>query len=248
MPLSKPVNVLIVDDQPAIRKYVQTLVTKEAGFKIVGSCGSVNEACLLIALNEPDLLLLDISLPDGTGFDILAKFPDLSLKVIFLTAYHEHAVRAFRFGAIDYLLKPIVDTEFKEAIDKALQSLPIAKDQFTLAHNGFKNGVHTRLVLRSQSGMQIVEVKDIIYCKSDSGYTQFYLTGEKTILTSKYIKEYEDILPAKKFMRPHQSYIVNIDFIDSYHKEGYLLLKNKAKIPVAVRRKEDVIDYIKNIH
>jgi two-component system LytT family response regulator len=245
MPLTKPVNVLIVDDQPAIRKYVQTLVAKEPGFNIVGSCGSVNEASVLIALNEPELLLLDISLPDGTGFDILAKFPDMSLKVIFLTAYQEHALKAIKFGALDYLLKPIVEDEFKVAINKAL---PITKDQFDLAHNGFKNGVHNRLVLRSQNYIQIVAVNDIIYCKSDSGYTSFFLADGRTVLTSKYIKEYEEVLPAKKFIRPHQSYIVNLDFIDRYHKEGYLLLKNNIKIPVSVRRKEDVIDYLKGIH
>jgi two-component system LytT family response regulator len=190
-------------------------------------------------------LLLDISLPDDSGFDILAKFPDRSLKVIFLTAYQEHAIKAIKYGALDYLLKPIVEDEFKVAINKAL---PITKDQFDLAHNGFKNGVHNRLVLRSQNYIQIVAVNDIIYCKSDSGYTNFFLADGRNVLTSKYIKEYEEVLPAKKFIRPHQSYIVNLDFIDRYHKEGYLLLKNNIKIPVSVRRKEDVTDYLKGIH
>jgi two-component system LytT family response regulator len=245
MPSAKTMKVLIVDDQPAIRHYIQGLVRKEPGFTIVGACGTVNEASVLISLNEPELLLLDISLPDGTGFDILAKFPDLQLKVIFLTAYQEHALRAIKFGALDYLLKPIVEQEFKEAINKAL---PITKDQFDLAHNGFKNGVHNRLVLRSQNYIQIVDVNEIMYCKSDAGYTQFFLTDGRNVLTSKYIKEYEEVLPAKKFFRPHQSYLVNIHFIDRYHKDGYLVLKNSTKIPVSVRRKEDVLMYLKSIH
>jgi two-component system, LytTR family, response regulator len=241
MPLTQPVNVLIVEDQPAIRKYVETLIAKEPGFKMVGSCGSISEASVLVALNDPHLLLLDINLPDGTGFDILAKFPDLSLKVIFLTAYQEHALKAIKFGALDYLLKPIVEEEFKVAINKAL---PFTKDQFDLVQKGFKNGVHNRLVLRSQNYIQIVDVNDIIYCKSDAGYTQFFLSDGRNLMTSKYIKEYEEMLPAKKFIRPHQSYIVNLQFIDQYHKEGYLLLKNKTEIPVSVRKREQVLEYL----
>ena len=245
MALSAIVKVLIVEDQPAIRNYIKLLVEKRVKLILVGACGTVKEALQLINDTNPDLLLLDINLPDGTGFDILTNSSWFQFKVIFLTAYHEHALRAIKFGALDYLLKPIVDDEFQAALDKVFQSLPISREQFTVVKNEFKNGVHNRLVLRSQTYLQIVDIDDIIYCKSDAGYTQFFLSGDKNIIISKYIKEYEEILPAKKFLRPHQSYIVNLAFIDRYHKEGYLLLKNNIKIPVSVRRKEDVIDYLK---
>lgn len=232
-------RVVIVDDHYAIREDAEVLLSPMKQFMVVGSCSSVQEAIAVIKETNPDLLLLDISLPDGTGFDILEQIPDRKFKVIFLTAYEEHALKAIKVGALDYLLKPLNEEEFKKALNKVLDLPELESRQVATAKSQFKE--NSRLVLSSQEHLQIVELSDIIYCQSDAGYTTFYLVGDKKIVTSKYIKEYEEFLPPDQFLRSHASFVVNIKYIDRYHKDdGYLLLRTGTKIPVAARRKETV--------
>jgi two-component system, LytTR family, response regulator len=241
LPLSQQVRVVIVDDQPAIRKDAATLIQQQPGFIVAGACGSVQEALELIPSISPDLLLLDISLGDGTGFDVLQKLSTHSFKVIFLTAYQEHAIRAIRYGALDYLLKPIDQQELQQALAKVL---PAGFEQVSIAQQQFsQQAPPNRIVLRSQQYMQVVKLSEIVYCHSHEGYTTFYLNDERKVLTSKHIKEYQDILPASLFLRPHQSYLVNNRFIDKYHKDGYLILRNGVEIPVAMRRRETITEF-----
>lgn len=249
MTLSSLVRVVIVEDQPVIRNDILSLTQKQPGFIVVGSCGSVHDALILIPSTNPDLLLLDITLTDGNGFDILQKLSPVTFKVIFLTADNKYAIKAIKYGALDYLLKPIDEDEFKSALDKVLQSYPVKQEQVTIAQQQLENNTpHDRLVLRSQQYLQIVSFAEIIYCQSDSGYTTFHLADGRQVLTSKYIKEYEELLPANIFLRPHQSYVVNSRYIDRYHKDGYLILKDSTQIPVSSRRKDAVIEYLTGIH
>jgi two-component system LytT family response regulator len=244
-----PVRTVIVEDQPAIRKDIHTLVKKQSGFAVVGTCGSVREALTLISATSPDLLLLDISLPDGTGFDILKNISSIPVRVIFLTAYGEHAIKAIKIGVLDYLLKPLDEIELRMALDKVWQLQVIDSRQVSVAERESREtNVSNRLALRSQEFLQIVELDEIMYCHSVSGYTTFYLTDGRKVLTSKYIKEYEELLPAPSFLRPHQSYLVNQHFIDKYYKDyktSYLRLKNGVEIPVSFRRREEIMDLLK---
>lgn len=242
MSSANPLRVVVIDDQPAIRRSVELLLEPMEQFILVGSCSSVQEALVAIPASNPDLLLLDINLGDGTGFDLLNSLPDRKFKVIFLTAYEEFALKAIKTGALDYLLKPIVQSEFEAALLKVSESAPYEQATGTASRKSLKE--HSRLVLSSQQHLEVVELKDIIYCQSDSGYTTFYLTNKK-VVTSKYLKEYEEFLPEDQFLRTHQSYIVNISFIDRYHRDGYILLQNGVKIPVATRRKEMIKKYLK---
>jgi two-component system, LytTR family, response regulator len=242
------IRVVIIDDEPAIRKDVQTLMQQQPGFMVVGACGSVQEATIIIPATQPDLLLLDIQLLDGTGFDILQSL-EQPCKVIFITAYHDYALKAIKFGALDYLLKPLDEEELKTALDKIRKSdiQQPQKDQLDIARQSFQQGgLQNRIVLRSQQYLQVVPFLEIIYCHSDTGYTTFFLTDNRKIVVSKSIKEYEELLP-DYFMRPHQSYLVNHHFIDRYHKDGYLVLRNNAEIPVSTRRKDYVIEYLTGV-
>jgi two-component system LytT family response regulator len=239
------IRVVIIDDEPAIRKDTQALVQQHPGFIVAATCGSVQEARVLIPATQPDLLLLDIELQDGTGFDILQEM-ELSCRVIFITAWHDYAIRAIKYGALDYLLKPLDADELKAALDKVRQASLARPEQqqLLLAKQSFQQGgIQNRIVLRSQQYLQIVPFDEIIYCQSDAGYTTFFLTDQRKIVVSKSIKEYEELLPAW-FIRPHQSYLVNHNFIDRYHKDGYLVLRNGVEIPVATRRKEIIIEYL----
>jgi two-component system LytT family response regulator len=248
MTLSSPVRVIIIDDQQATIKDLQLLMQENHGFIVVGSCGSVKDALVLIPASRPDLLLLDITLSDGTGFDILQQTETTNFKVIFLTAHGEHAIRAIKFGALDYLLKPIDKNELSQALDKVLQSGPAHPDQFNIAQQQFRAmNMPDRIVLHAQDYMQIVELNEIVYCHSDTGYTTFHFADGSKMLTSKYLKEYEEILPATSFLRVHQSFMINTRFIARYHKEGFLIMKNGAEVPVAARRKEFINQYINGI-
>jgi two-component system LytT family response regulator len=242
------IRVVIIDDEPAIRKDTQSLMQQQPGFVVVGMCGSVQEANIIIPATQPDLLLLDIQLPDGTGFDILQSL-QTPCKVIFITAYHDHALRAIKYGALDYLLKPLDKEELETALAKLGQSnvAQPQQDQLSIARQSFQQGaLPNRIVLRSQQYLQVVPFEEIMYCQSDAGYTTFFLTGNRKIVVSKSIKEYEELLPAY-FMRPHQSYLVNHHFIDRYHKDGYLVLRNDTEIPVSTRRKDFVNEYLTGI-
>lgn len=242
------VRVVIVEDQPTIRKDVTDLLEKMDGFVVVGACGSVKEARTIIPATRPDVLLLDVTLEDGIAFDILQDYTLLPFKVIFLTAFPDHAIQAIKVGAVDYLLKPVDKTELRNALVKVQHTLPAKAAHAGAGHLPFKDQSKFRhIVLRSADYSQIVDLDTIVYCTSDSGYTTFFLTDGKKVITSRYIKEYEELLTASLFIRPHQSYMVNFRFIDRYHNEGHLVLKDGTIIPVATRRREEVKELINNL-
>jgi len=243
-------RVLIVDDEPIIRKDLEALLKPYSDFIVVGTCGSVTEAKILINATQPDLLLLDIQLSDGTGFDLLQSLEKISFHTIFITAFNEYAIKAIKYGALDYLLKPIDELELKDALEKVKagrkealevrESLEVAR-----AHmNSDNKAIRSRIVLRSQYFLQVVAFDEIIYCQNDGGYTHFHLVDKRKIVVSKSIKEYDELLPRQLFLRPHQSYLVNVSFIDRFHKEGYLILKGGQEIPVSTRKKEHVISFL----
>jgi len=197
---------------------------------------------------KPDLLLLDIGLPDGTGFDILEQMPTQS-KVIFLTAHHEFAIRAIRYGAIDYLLKPFNPDELREALQRVISAQPLLQEQIAITLHSFrKNKGQDHLALRSQQFVKIVAVNDICYLHGDNGCTTVFLNGGKQVVTTKFLKEYEELLPDTSFVRTHHAYLINGSYIDRYHpKEGLLRLKDGTQIPVSVRKKEMVDNYFKTL-
>jgi len=241
------IRTLIVEDQPNVLNEIRFLVEHQKGFIVSAACGTVKEARQLVASIQPDLLLLDIHLPDGTGFDVLNDSAKECIT-IFLTAYDKHAIRAIKCGALDYLLKPIDESEFSLALSKAAQLFPVKAEQINIASRHHKNQTRNRLVLRSHDFLQVVEIDQIVYCQSDAGYTTFYLNDKQQVLVSKTLKEFEDILTGPLFLRPHQSYLINTNYIDGYDREGYIHLKNHTqRIPVAVRRKEAVMEFFNQL-
>lgn len=244
-----PLRVIIVEDLALLRQGLEDLLQEQPGFTVIGSCSTVHEALALIHDTKPDLLLLDIGLPDGTGFDILEHMSPARPKVIFLTAHQEYAIRAIRYGAIDYLLKPLDPVEFKESLQRVTNAQPLLEEQIAITLQSFrKKELQDRLALRSQQFVQIVEVKNICYMHGDTGYTTVFLNGGKKVVTTKILKDYEEILPDTSFLRTHQSYLVNEFYIERYHpKEGLLYLIDGTKIPVSDRKKEMMDLYIKKL-
>lgn len=244
-----PFRVIIVEDLTLLRQDLEYLLAQQPGFTLVGSCGTVHEALILIQTTKPDLLLLDIGLPDGTGFDILEHMYPAHPKVIFLTGHSEHAIRAIRYGAIDYLLKPLDADEFSEALQKVTHAQPLLEEQITIALQSFrKNKQEDNIAFRSHLCVQIVKVKDICYLQADNGCTTVFLNGGNKVVTTKSLRDYEELLPGASFLRIHHSYLINGSYIARYlPKEGLVNLKDGTQIPVSVRKKEILDHYFKTL-
>ncbi|WGH75173.1 LytTR family DNA-binding domain-containing protein [Tenacibaculum tangerinum] len=238
---------LIVEDKEYIRKALCNLLELlDTEITVLGECESVKDATVVANACRPELVFLDINLTDGTGFDFLAQTEHLTFKVVFITAYEEHALRALKFGAVDYLLKPVDIDELKVAIQKVTQ-LPISqhKKQVQIAKQAWNNE-DSKLILSLHDSFQVIDLNELLFCESDKGYTTFYCSDNKKYMVSKTLKEFEERLSKANFTRPHQSYMVNLKFIDKYDKTGVIHLKCGKKIPVSSRKKEHFLNIFLN--
>jgi len=236
------IRALIVEDEMYIRKgFITMLNTLDFDIEILGECESVKDATVVANACKPDLVFLDINLIDGNAFEFLENTKNLDFKVIFITAYEEYALKALKNGAVDYILKPADIDELEAAIKKVTTETTNSKNNYTIVKEQLIDNKKERLVLKTQEGFQIIDYNNLVYLESDKGYSTFYMENNKHFLASKPIKEFESQLPASKFLRVHQSYIINMNFVDKYDKTGYVYLKTGKTIPVAVRRKDDFL-------
>jgi len=233
---------LLVEDKERIRKgLIHLLNSIDEDVEVIGECASVQDAVVVIKACRPELIFLDINLPDGTGFDVLTQTPELNYKVIFVTAYEEYALQALKAGAVDYLLKPVDIEELKTALSK-VRALPVEtqQKQISEAKKVFYHDSDS-LVLSFKDSFQVINLQDLMYCESDKGYTSFHLSNGKKYLASKPLKDFEAQLDLPHFTRPHQSFIVNLKFVDRYDKSGTIHLKNGLNIPVSTRKRDSFI-------
>ncbi|MEH7888702.1 LytTR family DNA-binding domain-containing protein [Elizabethkingia meningoseptica] len=239
------ISVAIIEDEPAIRKEINYLIQQEADTELIGWSDSVQTAVKLITEKQPDVILMDIQLRDGTAFDLLRKLSPIPQNIIFITAYNHFAIKAIKYGALDYLLKPVDQTELKEALERYRRKVnnnPQWMQQLSLAQDSMNTGeLPETIALNSVHQVRIVPVQDIIYCKGDGPYTFFFLNDGTKELISKPLKHYEELLPAPHFLRTHQSYLVNRSFISGVNRSEYIVLKNKEEIPISLRRKNAIL-------
>jgi len=241
------IRTLIIDDEPLIRENTEELLRAHPDIIVVGVGGSKAEGAILLKTTRPDLILLDIQLGDGTGFDLLENTNFESLAVIFITAYNDQAIRAIRVGALDYLLKPLDEEELATALDKvrAIKGTTAPPEQLVLARKHLQDAASTdRIALREQHSVHIVPHKDIIYCAADRSYTHFHLVGGRTLIISGALKDFADVLPESRFFRAHHSYLVNTLYVTRYDKSGVLHLAGGSEVPVAVRKRDEVLQYL----
>jgi two-component system LytT family response regulator len=245
-------NVAIVDDELSVRNTIKKLRTGLfPDIKITSSEGTLETAFNAISGNPPDILFLDIELPDGNGFDLLKMIPDINFKVIFITGHQEYALDAIKVSAVDYILKPIQDDELLSAVEKAREAINHEDEQLkflALSENLHNKKVLKRIILHTSDHLQLVSVNDIINAEADSNYTTFRIAGGKKIMVSRTMKEFDEMLSGSGFIRTHQSHLVNINYIDRFVKKdgGYLQLTDGTKIPVSPNLKKKVILSIRN--
>ncbi len=233
---------LLVEDKEHIRKgLLRLLELTDSAIQVVGECGTVADAVVVANACKPELIFLDINLIDGTAFDFLEQTENLTFKVIFITAYEEYALKALKAGAVDYLMKPVDVDELKTALEKVRRiPLEVQKQQLKTTRQVYDND-DDNLILSLQDSFQVIDLKQLLYCESDKGYTTFYLDNGKKYLASKSLKEFEAQLLKNAFTRPHQSFMVNLKYIDKYEKSGVIHLQNGTKIPVSSRKKDQFV-------
>jgi len=243
---------ILVDDLPAVLTLLERDITvAHPDIAILGKASGVVEAAKLLRKEQPDILFLDIMLGDGTGFDILEIFPDLKSKIIFVTASDEFAIRAFKFAAIDYVLKPYPEEDLKNAIYKAKQQIQPGSEQLRVLKDSIAapNQRPKKISLHTLEKIVVVDLDDIVRCQSDNNYTEFFFHDGTKILVTKTLKSYSNMLKNYQFLRVHQSHLVHLKYVKAFIKSdgGYLILKNKQTVPVSVRKRAEVIEALNTI-
>lgn len=245
---------VIIDDIENIRKKNSAIIKANCpSVTIIGEADSVESGVKLIKQLSPDLVFLDVEMPDGTGFDLLQKVKPISFKVIFITGYEDFAVKAFRFSAIDYLLKPLDPDDLTEAVKKAESSLN--KEVFDMKlSNLFANLERPKnlqnLILKTADRIYSVNIQDIVNCESDKNYTTFHFINAPKLVVSTNLKEYETLLTPHNFFRTHQSHLINMAYFDHFIKTdggNTIVMKNKITIPLSVRKKEEFMVLLENL-
>ncbi len=238
-------KVLIVDDEEYVRLALKEMLKWNCSdIEQVVLAESIAEGINAIEKDMPDLVFLDICLSDGKGFDLLKQLKEIPFKVIFITAYEEYAVSAFKFSAIDYLLKPIDVDELSLAVNRAKQT--IEKENTKVLTDAFlknQESSQKKIALKTAEAIYLIDVKDIIRCNSDGNYTTFFIKDDKNVVVSRTLKEFAELLEPYGFIRTHQSHLINVDFIEKYDKRsgGFVVLKDSAVIPVSTRKKDELL-------
>lgn len=248
----KKISIGIIDDEfdarRIIRKYIERYV---ADFEIVFEIDDVEAAVNSINIHQPNLIFLDINLINGTGFDIIDQLTEFVPQIIFTTAYDEYAIKAFRYHALDYLLKPIDPTHFKEAIQKVRMKTTdeiISHTEDILRQREEKNLNNKKLVIPCSEGFKLINQEQIIYFQADASYCKIYLDNNKNIIISKPLKYFADKLELEQlFIRSHKSFLVNKKFIQEFSQSngGELKLINGEIIPVSRNKKNETIETLK---
>lgn len=240
----------IVDDEFQSRNFLNKMLEQYfPEIKVVGQASTVEEALVGIKKYNPNIVFLDIQMKEETGFDLLNRLTEINFALIFTTAFDKYALKAFRFNAIDYLLKPIVIGELIEAVNKAEQrTSPIqspSKQQVEQLYQDIKNPqkIHDKIAVPTAEGFVIIPVNEIVYCQANSNYTEFYLTDKKCIVSSYTLKQYDEMLTAQSFFRAHRSYLINLAHVKLYRRGegGEIVMSNGHEIELSRTHKDEFL-------
>ena len=237
-------TVIIEDEERNINALKGIIEVQCPQLQISGTAGSITESLSLLARIKPDLVLMDVELTDGLSFEILNQMEKWDFDIIFITAFNLYAVNAFRFAAIDYLLKPVNPFELKEAVERAEEKKLYCNMQlqidFLLNNLSSSKSKIQRIALPTMEDILFVNIEDIITIEAAGSYSVFQLVGDKKITVSKLLREYDDLFKGDPFIRVHNSSLVNIAHVKQYVKGrgGHVVMNDDRKIEVSARRKD----------
>ena len=244
------IRTVIVDNEPAIVQGLKQMLNRLCPqIKIIGTAFDLAQAKYLLTIKPVDLVFLDVKLGDGNSFTLLDQLDSVDFQVIFITAYDQFAVNAFRCSALDYLVKPIDEEDLLRSVSKAEKAIYASNLQLRLQNLIYQqqnNDAGKTIVLNTAEAHHVVHIKDIVLCEANGNYTLFHLANVPNILMSQTLKNYELLLSQYNFFRCHQSYLVNLNAIIRFEKKdgGSLVLENGASIPVSNRKKDRLLELL----
>ncbi len=247
------IKAIVIDDETNNQELICNLLSSYAdNIQVAAVAGSVESGYQAIVEHQPDLVFLDIQMPDGTGFDLLKKFEKVNFKVIFVTAHQEYAIEAFKYSALDYLLKPLSPSNLISAIKKVEESFN--SDELNLKLKTLLSNItepaktKRKIVLKTMERIYSVDLNDVIRFESDGGYTKVYLLDGKRIMVSRTMKEFDDLLTDVGFLRVHNSHLINMNYLFCFEKtEGHIVMKDDSIVPVSNRKKEQLLELLNMI-
>lgn len=241
-------NAIIVDDEEKSRNTLRNFLARYCpDIHLIDEADGVETGFAAVRKHQPDAVFLDVEMKDGTGFDLLNLLKPVNFKVIFITAFNSYALKAFDFSAVDYLLKPLDPARLVEAVNKLKNNTQndfINKKLEALLEN--KKSLE-KIALPESDGLVMIKIKDIIRCESESNYTRFYLRDGKTHLSTRTLKDYDEMFSGLNFCRIHKSHLINTDFVSRYIKGegGSIVMDDNTELEVARRRKDDLLLMLK---
>ena len=250
------ITAVLIDDDQNLRSGMKQLLSRYAPeIVIIGEAESVKSGVDVMDNLQTQVVFLDIQMTDGTGFDVLEQIAQRKGKstshIVFITAHEQYAIKAFRFSALDFLLKPVDPDELEKVIEK-IKNVLVKNDDYAhidLLLENIRKKVDNfkRIALSNSDGIHLFEVSDIIRCESEDNYTKFFIKNSKPILISKTLKEYEDLLTEHGFERIHQSHLINIAYLKSYIKKdgGYVVMADDTNLPISQRKRESLQEILK---
>lgn len=245
---------VIIDDESRSRETLQEMLKLYCpSIEVVAEGMDVQSGVSVIRSHKPSLVFLDIKMPDGSGFDVLRQLMPINFKLIFITAYEEYAIKAFKFNAIDYITKPMDPDELQQAVEKATKTLDAENINGRLVqmlddYSKPSTPENRKLVLKTAEAIHILNTDDIVRCESDSNYTIFIMKNDEKIMISKSIKEYADFLEDHDFFRVHQSHLINLNYLKRFKKDELVcILNDNTEVPVSFRKRNELLRILKSL-
>ena len=238
------IKTLIVDDEPDAVNFISSIISEYCSkLQIVGIANSAKEGIRIIHEKQPELVFLDVEMPHGSGFDLLAQFPKKQFDVVFITAFNQYAMKAIKFSALDYILKPINISEFIEAVEKVIEKRSESYNQninYAELLENLKTILPSKLAIPTAEGMEYLNTNDIVRLEADRNYCWFYLADNKKHLVCRNLKEYQDLLSDRNFFRTHNSHLINLEKVKKYvrHDGGYIEMIDGSQIPISRTKKD----------
>jgi two-component system LytT family response regulator len=245
------IQALIIDDEKNIIDSLNMLLNEHCpDVEVIGQADSIQKGIRLLREKEPDLVFLDIKMPLGSGFDILEFFPERNFDVIFVTAHSQYAVKAFKFSAVDYILKPVDIQELKQAVNrvKGMREAGLsATNRYRVLEENLKSERPTRLAIPTSEGLDFIPIRDILHIKAEGRYSMVFMSGGSSMLVTRNLGEFDRLLNDCGFFRSHHSHLVNVDHVKRLlHREGgQVILSDGSKIPLARTRKKAFLERLK---